>query len=130
MFCPECAVEYRDGFTRCSDCDVDLVLQLPARGQADVKLAKVFATSDPALIGVAESLLDDAGIDFLTKGAEIQDLIGGGRIGGYNLAIGPVEFWVREDEQAEARALFDDFAELSTDGEPLAEAAPDDDPSR
>jgi hypothetical protein len=28
MFCPECKAEYRAGFTRCSDCDVDLVQQL------------------------------------------------------------------------------------------------------
>lgn len=25
MFCPQCRVEYRPGFTRCRDCDVDLV---------------------------------------------------------------------------------------------------------
>src|ERR1700688_124213 len=25
MFCPECKAEYRAGFTRCADCDVDLV---------------------------------------------------------------------------------------------------------
>jgi hypothetical protein len=29
MFCPECKAEYRPGFTRCSDCDVDLVEELP-----------------------------------------------------------------------------------------------------
>jgi hypothetical protein len=28
MFCPECKAEYRRGFTRCSDCDVDLVPEL------------------------------------------------------------------------------------------------------
>ena len=28
MFCPECQAEYRPGFTRCSDCNVDLVEQL------------------------------------------------------------------------------------------------------
>jgi hypothetical protein len=34
MFCPECKAEYRQGFTRCSDCDVDLVyaLQEPRQG--------------------------------------------------------------------------------------------------
>jgi len=31
MFCPECKAEYRPGFTRCSDCDVDLVEELPER---------------------------------------------------------------------------------------------------
>jgi hypothetical protein len=30
MFCPNCKAEYRDGFTRCADCDVDLVWELPA----------------------------------------------------------------------------------------------------
>jgi hypothetical protein len=29
MFCPECQAEYRQGFTRCADCDVDLVYELP-----------------------------------------------------------------------------------------------------
>ena len=29
MFCPECRAEYRPGFTRCADCDVDLVQELP-----------------------------------------------------------------------------------------------------
>lgn len=29
MFCPECRVEYRPGFTRCTDCHVDLVKELP-----------------------------------------------------------------------------------------------------
>lgn len=28
MFCPQCKVEYRKGFTRCADCDVDLVHEL------------------------------------------------------------------------------------------------------
>jgi hypothetical protein len=34
MFCPECKAEYRQGFTRCSDCDVDLVYTLPQESPA------------------------------------------------------------------------------------------------
>jgi hypothetical protein len=30
MFCPVCKAEYREGFSRCADCDVDLVWELPA----------------------------------------------------------------------------------------------------
>ncbi len=29
MFCPQCKAEYRQGFTRCADCDVELVHGLP-----------------------------------------------------------------------------------------------------
>jgi len=32
MFCPQCGVEYRPGFTHCTDCDVDLVDAYIARG--------------------------------------------------------------------------------------------------
>jgi hypothetical protein len=33
MFCPQCKAEYRAGFARCSDCDVELVNQLPVDPQ-------------------------------------------------------------------------------------------------
>jgi len=29
MICPVCKAEYRQGFTRCADCDVDLVYTIP-----------------------------------------------------------------------------------------------------
>lgn len=32
MFCPQCSAEYRPGFTHCTDCDVDLVDELPPAG--------------------------------------------------------------------------------------------------
>ena len=32
MFCPECRVEYRTGFTHCTDCDVELVNELSVVG--------------------------------------------------------------------------------------------------
>jgi hypothetical protein len=34
MFCPQCKTEYRSGFKTCSDCQVPLVLSLPADNQA------------------------------------------------------------------------------------------------
>jgi hypothetical protein len=30
MFCPKCKAEYREGFTKCADCNIDLVPVLPS----------------------------------------------------------------------------------------------------
>lgn len=47
MFCPVCRAEYRSGFTRCSDCDVDLVPQLPDAPAVDFeKLKNVWTGKD------------------------------------------------------------------------------------
>ena len=35
MFCPQCQAEYRPGFVRCSDCDVELVDHLEEREPAE-----------------------------------------------------------------------------------------------
>jgi hypothetical protein len=37
MFCPECKAEYRPEFTRCSDCDVDLVEEFSQSGDSTEK---------------------------------------------------------------------------------------------
>jgi hypothetical protein len=36
MFCPNCRTEYSPGFTRCSDCSVDLVVALPLKPRASL----------------------------------------------------------------------------------------------
>lgn len=72
----------------------------------DIHLLPIYTCSNPALVPVVESLLRDAGIEFMTRGAAIQDLFGWGRFGtGSNYATGPVEFWVRADEAEEARSV-------------------------
>jgi hypothetical protein len=44
MYCPQCKVEYRQGFTRCSDCDVELVGSFPEAVRHP--LAKKLAVGD------------------------------------------------------------------------------------
>jgi len=44
MFCPQCKAEYRPGFTHCTDCDVDLVEELP---QTALELRLPSAPGDP-----------------------------------------------------------------------------------
>jgi len=48
MICPKCKSEYRDGFYRCSSCDVDLVSELPsesAKEEEFIEWEEVLATN-------------------------------------------------------------------------------------
>src|SRR5258708_36378569 len=49
MFCPECRAEYRPGFTRCSDCDVDLVYEIPKQDTRVRKRKRGSGTTFPTL---------------------------------------------------------------------------------
>jgi len=40
MFCPQCETEYREGFTRCADCDVALVPELGAPSLVPLAMEK------------------------------------------------------------------------------------------
>jgi Putative prokaryotic signal transducing protein len=116
MFCPECGGEYREGFTHCADCDVDLVADPPVDDTeplSEVLLVTVFETGDPGELMFAESVLRGAGIPYVKQGESLQDLFAMGRLGtGFNLVAGPILIQVPE-EQAEAAAGL------------LAEALPD-----
>jgi hypothetical protein len=112
MYCPTCESEYREGFLRCNQCDVDLVASLPQyeQGEPNVALVKVYECGNAALIPLLESVLDNAGIEYMTKGQPIQDLFGWGSFGSnQNFAVGPVEFLVREEFAEEARAVLEAF---------------------
>jgi len=65
MFCPVCKSEYRDGFTKCSDCDVELVDHLPEAQpeRQDVDATELLWSGDEEGTGelIAEAL-DDANI--------------------------------------------------------------------
>jgi hypothetical protein len=104
--CPECNVEYIDTAIRCSGCDVELTLGPPIPEEhPDPKIETVYVTGDPALVAIAKSLFEDAGIEYFTKGDEIQDLFGLGRLGGINILCGPVEFVAAAEDAPTAREL-------------------------
>ena len=76
MFCPKFGAEYREGFHRCADCDVELVDSLPeppSEGAASdegvpVDLVEVARTQDSSLLLVFKSLLDGADIPYTVLG--------------------------------------------------------------
>lgn len=65
MFCPSCRAEYRAGITRCSDCDADLVDELPPdSGPEWVEFEEVLSTYNLADIAIIKSILDEAGMKY------------------------------------------------------------------
>lgn len=121
MICPECGSEYREGFTHCNDCDVDLVEPMAEEpAEPDVDLVSVYKSGNPALLPIVESLLRDAQIEFMTKGQSVQALQG---------AIGisfvvPVEFWVRSEYADQARELLAGVEESDVVEEELPDEGP------
>lgn len=117
MFCPKCRSEYEPQVTVCADCGVPLVASLgdPGPDTADLDLVPVFTQVDPALVGLAESMLAEAGVPYLAQGDGIQDLFGLGRIGHYNPVIGPVVLMVRRQDLDVAREALADLLASSSD---------------
>lgn len=67
MFCPQCRTEYREGFTVCAECQVDLVAELPPEPEL-VQFEEILQTYNPADIAVIKSLLESEGITYYFKG--------------------------------------------------------------
>jgi hypothetical protein len=107
MYCPRCGAEYREGFERCSDCNVALVRQAPVpKLQQPVDFVTVLETGDRSILLVAKSRLEAAGIEFFAKGEGVQDLFAAGRIGThFNPLTGPVQLQVEHERAEEAREL-------------------------
>src|SRR5207247_4783297 len=94
----------------CPTCDVDTVDRLPGpEPTPDVELVPVFAAGSAALVAVVKSLLESEEIDYMVRGENVQNLFGIGQATGFSYAMGPVEFWVREDDVPRARALLADL---------------------
>jgi len=71
----------------------------------------VLHTSDLGKFTIAKSLLEANGINFVTSGEQLQDIIGGGRLGGMNIVAGPAQLAVHEDQAEQARELLADILE-------------------
>jgi hypothetical protein len=67
MFCPLCKAEYREGFTRCSECQIDLVESLVELPEEDDPLQIVWRGSDPVAFSRVMATLDEQGIEYHVK---------------------------------------------------------------
>ncbi len=108
MFCASCGDEYQPGFTHCTDCDLDLVEELPAEidEATPLELVTILETGDQSLAAVAKSVLDGAGIPCIARNERLQNLFGWGTIGtGFNVAMGPIRLQVLREDVPVAREL-------------------------
>ena len=81
MFCPECETEYREGFVRCSDCDVALIEDLDARSAAEASTALTPLTQSGASSFVAELLdrLEKTSVPYVVEAGTALELLTGDR---------------------------------------------------
>lgn len=70
VFCPLCTAEYRKGFTRCADCDVELVASLEKENSTDDPLKLVWRGSDPVAFSRVISALRAAGVPHHSKSTQ------------------------------------------------------------
>ena len=140
MFCPnpDCThrqitgnpAEFVVGVTVCSDCDTQLVDDLPAAASPaqddEVELERLAVITDPAFGGLLRSFLDEAQIAWTTRAEGVQDLFTVGRMGtGYNLLTGPSWLYVERTRLAEAQEI---LTALEQDSPPLDDELAGDEP--
>ncbi|MGH9683661.1 MAG: hypothetical protein ACRD4S_08635 [Candidatus Acidiferrales bacterium] len=107
MFCPNCKVEYRPGFSECSDCQVALVDTLPDDGRAQGRAGdpadlqggeRLWSGADPRVHAAIRSALDAAAIP-------CEDEAPGSALFGTQ-TWAPFEIWIRKrDRDAAQRAM-------------------------
>jgi len=89
------------------------------------ELVCVFRPRDSAAQTVAESILRSAEVEFLTRGADLQELFGVGRFAsGSSLVAGQVEILVRREDAEDAASMLANVGTGEGDGG-ASEAASD-----
>jgi hypothetical protein len=126
MFCPVCKLEYRPGFTKCSDCDVNLVESLDASSgalQDDPEVPSVLWTgTDSEADGAICRALDAAGINYRKLDRNVGLLPG--------LSEWVYAILVHERDRSAAQAVLDGVRRDYEIGKPMESSGDGDLPSQ
>lgn len=72
MICPKCESEYREGFYRCADCDVELVQDLETMAEeTPTELVTVLETKDSSFLGELVLRIEDQNIPYLVQSGTV-----------------------------------------------------------
>ncbi len=79
MICPECKAEYREGYTKCADCEVELVDTITIEnGESsrpeEIIFETVMTSFNQGEIALAKSLLESNNIQCFVQGESFNSL--------------------------------------------------------
>lgn len=119
MICPECETEYREGFTRCSDCDVDLVAELEATA-----LAPLTMETSPDLVAALIETLEAESIPYVIQAGTALSVFDGEEESlevpdGWGARI-----WVTRDRADEAREMLEEVRERTKESASVTAGPP------
>ncbi len=102
MFCPNCRCEYREGITRCADCGIDLVDELPELPTPEYEeYDEILATYNPSDVALIKSVLEGEGIEYYFQGENSSSIL-------QTMGI-PAILMVRTDQAEAVRELLKDL---------------------
>lgn len=102
MWCPSCQAEFVEGITRCPECEVDLVAELPVEEVEYIPetCKMVLETSDEVQASLVAGLLEENGIPCKIENASFHAnpvVVSGD--------INCVRLWVEDDHLEEAQKI-------------------------
>ena len=105
MFCPKCKVEYREGFSTCEDCGIDLVPELfpePEPSVEYIDFIKIITYSSRYEAELAKGFLSVNGINAVVFGDDY-----GGLQPALSFSTG-VQLLVKEEDVEKAKKILHD----------------------
>jgi hypothetical protein len=109
MICPSCGSEYREGYQRCAECNVDLIhpeTTSLVEGESENELTRVLETRSHDLLINVSLALEDRNIPYLAQSGTAFDASGVVEQG-QNLSWRGA-LWVPESYQEDAEEIIDE----------------------
>ena len=105
MICPECKAEYREGYTKCADCEIELVDTITLENEESSKpeeiiFETVMTSFNQGEIALAKSLLESNNIQCFVQGESFNSL--------FRTSI-PVSIKVPEEYVEQAKEVLKEF---------------------
>lgn len=101
-YCPQCGSEFIDSVDKCIDCGVGLTDTKPALPEPEfVDWVAILEHRDFGRIGLAESLLQAAGIDYIVEGVGSQ----------MAYAVDPMRVCVKPEDVERAKSALEELVE-------------------